>query len=91
MEQLDVHGIRQKPACDFATQNCVCAPGFIERDSMCLDINECAEFDDICGVSHCFNLPGSYDCRKSSLENVLGVSTVKSNGRPVFLGKKLTI
>ena len=96
-EQLEVHEIRQESFCEFdstktndtyqETNKCECAEGFIEeKEGMCLDVNECVEFEDICEGLKCFNLPGSYECRQSSLENVLGYSTVKSNGRPVFLG-----
>ena len=47
--------------CSNVTSRCVCLAGY--GGLMCeLDINECADNEQICGSFACTNLPGDYKC-----------------------------
>ena len=91
IQQMTVHGIRNKQKCDFGTFECNCAHGFVQRNGTCEDVNECQSFENICGGKECFNLPGSYDCRKESLQNVVQTGYFRSGNGPLRLGMMLDI
>jgi len=44
---------------------CKCAEGFVHFKNLCVDIDQCSKFTNLCGNNECINTPGSYHCRST--------------------------